>query len=196
MMMRYAVFLLALQFCRIEGQDHRVLGPKDDQSAKQGPKKSWFSSQGPSLDELLEQFPTIDPDTVERFFDEGPNASSKLRSYLQWQNGHTVSHVDSDVERWNMAVQQSYDYVSHPPPGKVRGTALESTPQYEVLFDTELMDHFGHPVLVFYPCLLDLSITGAVPLYTDIFLTYIESFFVGIDPHEKFTLIMDVRPGR
>lgn len=140
----------------------------------------------------------VSDSTVRRFYDiYGGRASGTLIPiYTEWKTHHKLPAVATDTERWNLAMQQSFIYLTEP--ANVRKNKAEPTtlPKAQVIYETNHTDHKGFHVFQVLPMRMDLALDDAVDLYADILAGYLESYLADKPPETQVTLLCDLRAGR
>jgi hypothetical protein len=161
-------------------------------------KRSFLSSKETTLDDLLKQFPMASPTTVQRFYDiyGGRESLRLIMDYYEWKNGHQLPAVPDDAERWDLAVQQSFVYLTAPANVRKNKTKPITLPKQQVIYDLQRTDHKGYHVFYILPMRMDLDLDDATEMYADILAGYLESFLADKPAMAQVTLLADLRSGR
>jgi hypothetical protein len=165
----------------------------------------WFGSgKQLSLNELQEQFPSVPPETVQRFHTAFANNDSakQLTAYMEWKKTHVQPSKGDDTSDWKQAVEESFLYYAagQQQHGNLRGSSSSqgaaSPPEQQVVYaPAGVTDLEGHTVVHVLPARMDLGFARSQEVYANSISTFLETKLEG-KPAEKVTVIIDARAGR
>lgn len=153
-----------------------------------------------SCSKLQEKFPSVHPETVQRFYTAfAQESATRLMAYLEWRKAHVQLSTGDDTSDWRQAVTESSLYYTMG--GSLRGLShnprTDSSLSFsqQVIFAPNVTDKEGYTVLHVLPARMDIGIDRSKEVYSCAFATYLETKLED-KPSDKVTFVVDTRAGR